>query len=246
MIATNGLGVRIGRTQILDDINLDLPAGVHGLLGPNGAGKTTLIRVLASTLRHDAGTVEVLGRSYERTPDIRWVRERLGYLPQAAAFHRGFTAREYVEYIGWLRRMPASDIPLAADRALSRVDLIERADTKLRKLSGGMQRRAGLAQAIVNDPQILLLDEPTAGLDPEQRVQFRALLRELGADACVVISTHLVEDVAHACDTVTIVDGGRIVDRSTPVALATLGADADQPGDSPVERGYTAILRARR
>jgi len=246
VISIDSLGVRLGRSEILRDIDLDLPAGVHGLLGPNGAGKTTLIRVLASTLRHDTGSVEVLGRSYAKGEDMRWVRQRLGYLPQAAAFHRGFTAREYVEYIGWLRRMPSSDIPLAADRALSRVDLIERADTKMRKLSGGMQRRAGLAQAIVNDPQVLLLDEPTAGLDPEQRVQFRALLRELGADSCVVISTHLVEDVAHACDTVTLIDGGRIVDRSTPERLAALGADADLPGDSAIERGYTATLRVHR
>ncbi len=246
MISITELGVRLGRTEILHGIRLDLPAGVHGLLGPNGAGKTTLIRVLATTLRHDAGHIEVLGRSFDRAADVRWVRERLGYLPQSGAFHRGFTARDYVEYIGWLRRMPSQDIPLAADRALSRVDLIDRADTKLRKLSGGMQRRAGLAQAIVNDPQILLLDEPTAGLDPEQRVQFRALLRELGRDSCVVISTHLVEDVAHACDTVTLIEGGRIVDRSTPEALASIGADTDLPGDSPIERGYTATLRAHR
>lgn len=246
MISIDSLDVRIGRSEILSGITLDLPAGVHGLLGPNGAGKTTLIRVLASTLRHDGGTVQVLGRSYDKSADMRWVRERLGYLPQTAAFHRGFTAREYVEYIAWLRRMPNDEIPLAADRALSRVDLIERADTHLRKLSGGMQRRAGLAQAIVNDPQVLLLDEPTAGLDPEQRVQFRALLRELGADSCVVISTHLVEDVAHACDTVTLIDGGRIVARTTPQALAEVGADDALEGDSAIERGYTATLRAHR
>jgi ABC-2 type transport system ATP-binding protein len=186
------------------------------------------------------------GHSFTDAAGVRKVREQLGYLPQTLGFYRGFTAREYVEYVAWLRRMPSSEIPLAADRALSRVDLADRADTKLRKLSGGMQRRVGVAQAIVNDPRLLLLDEPTVGLDPEQRVGFRELLRELGSDTCVVVSTHLVEDVAHACDTVTIMDEGRVVERTDPHALAARGLDSESAGDSAVERGYTATLRTSR
>lgn len=246
MIRLSGLGVRLGRQDTLVGIDLDLGAGVHGLLGPNGAGKSTLIRVLASTLRHDSGEVEVLGHSYAKAADVRWVRERLGYLPQAFGYYRGFTAREYVAYLAWLKKVPSREVDLAVDRALARVDLTDKADVKLKRLSGGMLRRAGLAQAIVNDPQLLLLDEPTVGLDPEQRVGFRELLRELGADSCVVVSTHLVEDVAHACDDVTILADGRVREQCTPAELAAWGQHADTPGDSAVERGYTTALRATR
>ena len=244
MIRLTDVRVRLGRAEILRGIDLQFGSGVHGLLGPNGAGKSTLIRLLASTLRHDAGTVEVLGRTYERAADVRHVRERLGYLPQSFGFYRGFTAREYVEYLAWLKKMPTGDIQLAADRALAHVDLADVADRKLRKLSGGMLRRAGLAQAIVNDPQVLLLDEPTVGLDPEQRVRFRQLLREIGVDTCVVVSTHLVEDVAHACDDVTIMREGLVVARTTPTELAAWGDDMGHAGDSPVERGYVSALRS--
>ena len=246
MIRTVDLGVTLGRTAVLNDLDLELGAGVHGLLGPNGAGKTTLIRVLATTLRHDRGTVEILGRPLQRAKSTRWVRERIGYLPQSFGYHAGFTVREYVGYLAWLKKMPAGDVPLAVDRALERVDLLPRADTKLRKLSGGMLRRVGLAQAIVNDPLVLLLDEPTAGLDPEQRVAFRELLREIGVDACVIVSTHLVEDVAHACHEVMILSEGRVVLESTPQGLEALGAGSEHPGDSVIERGYSAALSGAR
>jgi ABC-2 type transport system ATP-binding protein len=243
VIRTTDLGVTLGRNEVLRGLDLDLTAGVHGLLGPNGAGKTTLIRVLATTLRHDRGTVEILGRSTVRAKDTRWVRERIGYLPQSFGYHAGFTASEYVGYLAWLKKVPNDALPMAVDRALERVNLLPQAHTKLRRLSGGMLRRVGLAQAIVNDPQVLLLDEPTAGLDPEQRVGFRELLREIGFDACVIVSTHLVEDVTYACSDVRIMAGGRIVWESTPQQLAALGESTDHPGDSVIECGYTAALR---
>jgi len=246
VIRTTDLGVTFGRTDVLRGLDLNLAAGVHGLLGPNGAGKTTLIRVLATTLRHDRGAVEVLGRSLARAKDTRWVRERVGYLPQSFGYQAGFTARDYVAYLAWLKKVPSRDIPPAVDRALERVDLLAQADRKLRRLSGGMSRRVGLAQAIVNDPLVLLLDEPTAGLDPEQRVAFRELLREIGVDACVVVSTHLVEDVAYACGDVRIMSEGRIVSESTPQELAALGEGSDHLGDSVIERGYTSALTSAR
>lgn len=246
MIEVSGLRVRLGRADVLRSMDLSLGAGVHGLLGPNGAGKSTLIRVLATTLRHDDGEVRVLGHSYRSGAGVRQVRERIGYLPQSFGHHRSFTAREYVEYLAWLKKVPTAQIAIAADRALARVDLTSKADTKMRRLSGGMLRRVGVAQAIVNDPSVLLFDEPTVGLDPEQRVGFRELLREIGTDACVIVSTHLVEDVAHACDDVHIIDDGTVVDRCTPRALADRGRDSQTSGDSDVERGYTAALRAHR
>jgi len=141
--------------------------------------------------------------------------------------------------------MPAARVPAAVATAVERVDLGGKARAKLRTLSGGMLRRVGIAQAIVNEPELLLLDEPTAGLDPEQRVHFRALLRELGQRATVVVSTHLVEDVGTACSQVALMDQGRIVFNGTPGELTARGTEHGT-GDAPLERGYTAVLAAAR
>jgi ABC-type multidrug transport system ATPase subunit len=240
-----GLRVRAGRYLAVNELDLALGRGVHGLLGPNGAGKTTLMRALATVVRPAGGQLELLGQPVGERADLRPVRRALGYLPQHFGFYPRFTVREFVEYLAWLKEMPAARIPAAVQRAVQRVGLADRADAKLKTLSGGMLRRAGIAQAIVNDPEILLLDEPTVGLDPEQRVAFRALLRELGGDACVLVSTHLVEDVAAACTEVVLIDGGRLVWQGTPAELCSFGGDRDA-GDSPAERGYTALLRDHR
>lgn len=229
---------------VLDGLDLALGQGVHGLLGPNGAGKTTLMRVLATVLAPGAGDVRLLGRDVAGRSERLQVRERLGYLPQALGYFPGFTVHEFVEYMAWLKRVPAGQVPSAVDSALERVDLADRGRSRMRSLSGGMLRRAGIAQAIVNDPDLLLLDEPTAGLDPEQRVAFRALLRELGDHATVVVSTHLVEDVASACTGVVLLAGGRVVFTGTPDELAEAGGAGT--GDTPSERGYLALLRGSR
>ncbi|GAA3461253.1 ABC transporter ATP-binding protein [Saccharothrix longispora] len=240
-VRAEGLRVRAGRRMAVDGLDLRLGRGVHGLLGPNGAGKTTLIRALATVLRPASGELEVLGSSVTGHVDLRSVRRSLGYLPQDFGYYKRFTVREFVEYVAWLKEMPKRDVPGAVQRAVERVGLADRADDRLRTLSGGMVRRAGIAQAIVNDPEVLLLDEPTAGLDPAQRVRFRELVQELGADACVVISTHLVEDVAAACTDVALVSAGKAVFQGTPDELAAAGGP-DDVGDSPLERGYSALL----
>jgi ABC-type multidrug transport system ATPase subunit len=245
-IRVTGLRVRHRRTLALDSVDLDLGTGVHGLLGPNGAGKTSLIRVLATVARPDGGRVELLGRDTADHRARSAVRRRLGYLPQEFGYYPGFTVREFVAYVAWLKEVPSARVPAAVERAVARVGLADRVDAKVRTLSGGMVRRVGIAQAIVNEPDVLLLDEPTAGLDPEQRVEFRDLLRELGGTATVVVSTHLVEDVAAACTEVTLLDGGLIAYRGTPAALTLLGEGSDGPGDHPIERGYTTVLRAHR
>jgi ABC-type multidrug transport system ATPase subunit len=152
---------------------------------------------------------------------------------------------EFVEYFALLKEMPPARIPAAVADAVERVALGEKARSKLRTLSGGMLRRVGIAQAIVNDPELLLLDEPTAGLDPEQRVQFRAVLRELGETSTVVVSTHLVEDVGTACTEVALIDRGNIAFRGTPDELTARGAGHGL-GDSPLERGYSAVLAGGR
>ncbi len=241
-IKATGLRVRVGaRKMAVDGLDLSLGTGVHGLLGPNGAGKTTLIRALATVLRPADGTLELLGTAVGGGADQRGLRRRIGYLPQEFGFYKRFTVREFVEYMAWLKEMPKRDIPAAVQRAVERVGLADRADDRLKTLSGGMVRRAGIAQAIVNDPRILLLDEPTAGLDPAQRLRFRELLHELGADSCVVVSTHLVEDVAAACTDVVLFADGKLVFQGTPPQLAAAGGPEDV-GDSPIERGYSALL----
>ncbi|AYY15569.1 ABC transporter ATP-binding protein [Actinobacteria bacterium YIM 96077] len=239
------LVVEFGKRTALDGVDLQLDTGVHGLLGPNGAGKTTLMRVLATVARSTSGSVSLLDHDLSKQRDLRMVRRRLGYLPQQFGYYPRFTVREFVEYFAWLKEMTPSAVPLAVDHAIERVGLADRADDRLKKLSGGMLRRAGIAQAIVNDPDVLLLDEPTAGLDPEQRVEFRELLRTIGVDSCVLVATHLVEDVAVACTHVTVVSDGRAVFRGTPDDLVAAGEDTSD-GDSPIERGYTAAIRAAR
>ncbi|MFD9699890.1 ABC transporter ATP-binding protein [Lentzea sp. NPDC059081] len=235
-IEARDLEVKAGRRKAVDGVTLTLGRGVHGLLGPNGAGKTTLIRALATVLKPSAGTLSLLGEQ-----DLRRARRKIGYLPQEFGHYRRFTVREFVAYVAWLKEMPDREIPAAVQRAVDRVGLADRADDRMRTLSGGMIRRAGIAQAIVNDPEVLLLDEPTVGLDPAQRLRFRELLTELGSDACVVVSTHLVEDVAAACTDVVLLSAGKLVFQGTPAQLAAAGT-AEHPGDSPLERGYSALL----
>ena len=239
------LVVRAGRHVAVDGLDLALSTGVHGLLGPNGAGKTTLMRALATVLKPAGGRLSLLGHDVTGRADLRAVRRGLGYLPQHFGFYPRFTVREFVEYMAWLKEMPKPVVAGAVQRAVERVGLAARADSRMKTLSGGMLRRAGIAQAIVNDPQVLLLDEPTVGLDPEQRLDFRELLRDIGVDNCVLVSTHLVEDVAAACTDVVLINEGRLVYQGTPDDLAVQGGDGD-PGDSPAERGYSALLRRHR
>ncbi|MFJ2214699.1 ABC transporter ATP-binding protein [Streptomyces sp. NPDC101062] len=249
-VAVHGLTVRHRKKVALDTVDLGFGGGVHGLLGPNGAGKTSLIRVLATVAAPAGGRVELLGRDVAEHRDRAAVRRRLGYLPQEFGYYPGFTVREFVAYVAWLKEMDAARVPEAVERAVERVGLADRIDAKVRTLSGGMVRRVGIAQAIVNEPELLLLDEPTAGLDPEQRVEFRALLREVGTASTVIVSTHLVEDVAAACTEVTLLEAGRVAFRGTTAELTALGGNAGDGaaefGDNPIERGYTAALRSHR
>jgi len=244
-VEVRGLVRTFRRTRAVAGVDLSIGPGVFGLLGPNGAGKTTLLRTLATVSRPDSGAVTLLGRDPADHRQRREIRRRLGYLPQTLSYYPAFTVAEFVEYFALLKEMPREQVPGAVARAIDRVGLAGRARSRLRTLSGGMLRRAGIAQAIVNDPQLLLLDEPTAGLDPEQRVEFRALLREIGTRSTVVVSTHLVEDVGAACTQVALMLAGRVVFTGTPGELVARGV-GHGAGDAPLERGYSAILAGAR
>jgi ABC-2 type transport system ATP-binding protein len=244
-IEISDLTRRFGRTTAVAGVSLQAGPGVFGLLGPNGAGKTTLLRTMATVIQPTSGTVRLLGRDPGQHGERREIRRRLGYLPQLLGYYPGFTVAEFVEYFALLKEVPAAAVPGAVATAIERVGLADHARSKLRTLSGGMLRRAGIAQAIVNQPELLLLDEPTAGLDPEQRVEFRGILRQVGQRATVVVSTHLVEDVGAACTQVALMNEGRMVFQGTTAELTARG-EGHGVGDAPLERGYSAVLAAAR
>jgi ABC-2 type transport system ATP-binding protein len=244
-IELSGITRKFGRNTAVDGVSLEVGPGVCGLLGPNGAGKTSLLRMLATILPPSSGTLRLLDRDPGRPATRREIRRRLGYLPQNLGYYPSFTVVEFVEYFALLKEMPPHLVPKAVAVAVEKVDLGPKAKAKLRTLSGGMLRRVGIAQAIVNDPELLLFDEPTAGLDPEQRVAFRALMRDLGQTSTVIVSTHLVEDVGAACSEVALMSDGKVVFRGTPEELTARG-EGHGIGDAPLERGYSAILAAAR
>ncbi len=201
---------RYGRITALDDVSFSLKHGITGLLGPNGAGKTTLLRILATVLAGDAGEVRVRGHDPADPADRVWIRRRLGYMPQEPGFYRSFTAFDFVDYVAVLKEM--TDRRSRHDevrRVLELTDLNSVMHKPIKALSGGMRRRVALAQALLGDPELLVLDEPTAGLDPEQRLRFRDLLSQLALDRTVVISTHQTEDVAALCQRVIVMRAGR-------------------------------------
>ncbi|MFF8674711.1 ABC transporter ATP-binding protein [Streptomyces sp. NPDC015242] len=224
-VSASGIGLRYGGTRALDDVSLRLSGGVTGLLGPNGAGKTTLLRVLATALPADRGAFTVLGHDPATARGRLEVRRRLGYLPQTPGFHPDFTAFEFVDYVAILKEMTDRGVRhREVRRVLDEVGLAEVRGKRMRKLSGGMRQRAALAAALVGDPGFLVLDEPTVGLDPEQRMRFRELIAGAGEGRTVLLSTHQTEDVAMLCHRVLVMAGGRIRFEGTPAELTARAA----------------------
>ena len=210
-VALRGAGKSYRGTTALADVDLELHRGVVGLLGPNGAGKTTLLRILATVLGADTGSVRILGRDPADGDDRTAIRRRLGYLPQELGYPGGFTAYGFVNYMAVLKEWDDADARRSeVRRVLEQVSLDGRATKRIRALSGGQRRRVGLAQALLGPPDLLVLDEPTTGLDPEQRVSLRRVLAEAGRDSTVVVATHQTEDVAALCERVVVIDDGRI------------------------------------
>lgn len=224
-------------TKALDGVTFITRTGISGLLGPNGAGKTTLLRIMATVLPPDLGEVRLLHRDPSRRDQRLAVRRRLGYMPQEPGFHRNFTAFEFVDYVAILKEMvDRRRRHEEVRRVLSLVGLTKTAGKKIRALSGGMRRRVALAQALLGDPELLILDEPTAGLDPEQRLRFRETVSRLGEDRTVVLSTHQTEDVAALCQQVVVMSKGNVLLDGTPRDIAAVArgrvwlADARHPG----------------
>jgi len=229
-----------GTTLVFADLDLRLEPGVVGLLGPNGAGKSTLLRTLATVLPLRAGTIAFDGVEVTDERGARTIRDQIGYLPQDFGYDPGMRVADFIGYAAWMRGVSANDRAAAVAIALERVGLTAQAGVRMRKLSGGMRRRAGIAWAIVGEPSLVLLDEPTVGLDPRQRLQFRRIISELDGTV-VVLSTHMIDDIDAICDQVIVFHDGAI--RFTgPTAAMAAHSRADLPGNTDLERAYMHFL----
>ena len=209
-----------GGVHALNDLDLTIPNGMFGLLGPNGAGKTTLMRILAGILRASSGEINIGGCDGNTEKGRTAIKQMLGYLPQDLGLYPDLSAREFLDYVGILKGM--DDRRARQKRVvelLETVALTDVANRKLKTFSGGMKRRIGIAQALLNDPRFLIVDEPTAGLDPEERIRFRNLLSDLAGDRSVLLSTHIVEDIAQTCRNLAIMKNGRVVFQGTTSEL---------------------------
>jgi ABC-type multidrug transport system ATPase subunit len=206
-----------GRVQALRDFTLELGPGVVGLLGPNGAGKSTLMRILATITNATRGTVTWNGHDIAREPDA--LRATLGYLPQDFGVYPNLNAVEFLEYLAAVKGIEAAAARRRIEELLALVNLTEARKRPLGGYSGGMKQRVGIAQALLNDPQLLIVDEPTARLDPEERVRFRNLLSELSGERIVILSTHIVSDVEASATEIAIIAQGQLLTHGAPEAL---------------------------
>jgi ABC-2 type transport system ATP-binding protein len=249
-VRLTGVGKKYGRTHALRELDLTLSPGVTGLLGPNGAGKTTLLRILATVLAPSEGRVRVLDLDPADPQERIEVRRRLGYLPQELGFPSGFTVFAFVDYLAVLKEWTDADTRHAeVRRVLELVDLAELSAKKVKALSGGQRRRLALAQALIGQPALMLLDEPTTGLDPEQRASLRGVLAEAARTSTVLLSTHQTEDVAALCERVVVLDSGRVVFNGTVRALLQRAEGcvwlADEPHPGAVSTWRTGTGRYR-
>lgn len=211
------LSKRYGKQLALQDISLRCGREMLGLVGPNGAGKTTLMRILATLIPPSAGTVRWDGMdTASHAQDIRRV---LGYLPQEFGVYDEFSARQFLRYLAAMKGLPAALAKRRVDELLELINLERDADRKLHTFSGGMRQRVGIAQALLNDPELLIVDEPTAGLDPAERVRFRTLLSSLTAERLVILSTHIIGDVEAVANRLVVLNQGRVIADTTPGEL---------------------------
>ncbi|HEX9330437.1 MAG TPA: ATP-binding cassette domain-containing protein [Anaerolineales bacterium] len=216
MIQVNGLTKDYGARRAIDDLTFDAEQGeIVGFLGPNGAGKTTTMRILTGYMPPTDGTATVAG--YDIVEESLEVRKRVGYLPETVPLYTDMTALSYLKFMADLRKIPESE--QRAYETLERVNLADRANSYIGNFSKGMRQRMGLAQALIHRPEVLILDEPTIGLDPAQVVEMRNVIKEIGKDRTVLLSTHILSEAQQICDRVLIINKGKIVAEDTPENL---------------------------
>lgn len=246
MIEVKGLTKRFGPTVAVKDVSFQVPGGqVLGFLGPNGAGKTTTMRILTGYIPADEGTALVAG--YDIFTQSLEVRKRIGYLPESAPLYLDMDVPDFLSFIARVRKIPSSRIPSATGKIVELCGLKQVMHKKIGELSKGFRQRVGLAQAMIHDPEILVLDEPTSGLDPNQIIEIRELIKELGREKTVILSTHILPEVTATCDRILIIHEGKIVADGTPENLtaqaageATLWVTVDDASDHAVT-AFTGI-----
>jgi len=233
----DGVAMNYRSVTALQPLTLRLEPGITGLLGPNGAGKSTLMRIIATVAKPSAGTLRWNGNDVRRTPDV--LRRELGYLPQDAGVYPQLSAVEFLRYVAALKGLPARTSARQIDLLIEQLNLTGARSRPLGGFSGGMRQRVAIAQALLGDPQLIVVDEPTVGLDPEERVRFRKLITELGRERVVLLSTHIVSDVEAAASRIVIMNQGRVCADGTPAAV--IGGDASL---ETAYLRYTAAARA--
>ncbi|BCJ44152.1 ABC transporter ATP-binding protein [Actinoplanes ianthinogenes] len=233
-----------GGHRALDGIDLTVGTGMIGLLGANGAGKTTLMRILAGVLRPTSGRITIGGHDLATSAGRTAVKRMLGYLPQELPLYTGLTGREFLDYIALLKGIDDKGARRRQiDLLLDRVGLSDQANRRIGGYSGGMKRRIGIAQTLLGDPRLIIVDEPTSGLDPEERMRFRTLLASLGGDRTVLLSTHILADVAQSCPQVAVLNTGRLVYFGSTTGLTDAAEDRTYlvHSDGPAPEGCTVV-----
>ena len=235
LIRGGRFGRPTARKQALAGVSFTLGPGLYGLLGPNGAGKSTLINIITGSLKQDSGTVQWRGKN-ARALDIRF-RRALGYMPQQQGLYDSYTGRRFLAYMCALKEIPSKDVPTQVEQVAEWVNLSHELDKRLAAYSGGMKQRLLLASALLGDPKLLILDEPTAGLDPKERVRLRELLAEMAKDRIILVATHVVSDVETVATEILLLKNGKLVDQA-PVKILI---EAHAPGQN-LEAVYLAVF----
>ena len=237
MLSVNGVSKKFGNFSVLEDITLDFENGVYGLLAPNGAGKTTLIKMMMTLLFPTQGIIMWDGVDI-RTLDADY-RDVIGYLPQDFGYYKGYTPRQYLNYLAALKAIPKETTRERIETLLNMVGLSDVAGKKMRKFSGGMLQRVGIAQAMLGDPKLLVLDEPTAGLDPKERVRFRNIIHSLAKDRIVILSTHIVSDIETIANKIIMLRDHKVYCCKPPAEVCSMldGKLLEMPAGSALKAG---------
>lgn len=213
-VQIKGLSKSYRKVSVLKDVNIKMEQGLFGLLGPNGAGKTTLMKILSTALDWDEGSILIY--QHDLSKEGHQVRELLGYLPQHFHAPNQFTGREFLHYVGSMKGIiHKQERTTQIERLLKEVNLLEYAHKKIKGYSGGMKRRLGIAQALLGNPKLIILDEPTAGLDPSERIRFRNLIEKLSKNHTIILSTHIISDIESSCENVAVLNQGEVLFQGT-------------------------------